>query len=113
MLSSDGSDKIDSTESTLERISSKVSTVSKKTSTSLQHNQSSMLLKKNSSVGDGTEYIKSISGVQKEIESNSSSVIGKLLVKEEDEDLTPDSKTYRIIASMVGGLTFASFYVGF
>lgn len=68
-------------------------------------------MKKNSSVGDGTEFIASIAGVQKEIDSEVQSAIGKLLVKEEDEDLTPDAKTYKIIASMLGGMTFFAFYV--
>jgi len=38
-------------------------------------------------------------------------VVGKLLVKEEDEDLTPDKKTYGIVAGMLGGFLFFAFYV--
>lgn len=57
------------------------------------------------------EYIKSISGVQNELDDKTQSMIGKLLVDEEDEDLTPDSKTYSLIYGMLGGSFFFGFYI--
>ena len=47
------------------------------------------------------------------MDDQTQATIGKLMVSEEDEDLTPDSKTYSIIYSMVGGTMFFAFYVVF
>ena len=98
----------------LEQISSKQSTNSliKKISSGVSTNSGKgSLISTQSSVGDGTAYLESIAGVKNEMDDQTQATIGKLMVSEEDEDLTPDSKTYSVIYSMIGGTTFCAIYV--
>ena len=107
---SDGSDADDDEATTLKKIKSNDS--SKSSNSVKEFTQVAPMLSKLSSVGDGQAYLESISGVKDQLDQDTSSVIGKLLVKEDEEDLTPDNKTYGIVAGMIGGVSFFAFYIG-
>ena len=52
-----------------------------------------------------------IGGARNQIDEAAQEQIGRLLVKEEDEDLTPDESTYREAYKMTGGIFFVVGYI--
>ena len=72
---------------------------------------SGKLVGRNSSIGDGSAYMSKISGVKNQMNAEQQETIGKLLVKEEEEDLSADESTYKEVYKMSGGLIFVLIYV--
>jgi len=55
----------------------------------------------------------SISGLQKQVDEDTQNQIGKLLVAEEDEDVTPNAETWTTLYGMLGGLKFIIIFLSF
>jgi hypothetical protein len=49
--------------------------------------------------------------VRNQVDEGTGQIIGKLLVDEDKEVLTPDIKTYGVVAGMMGGFYFFCFYI--
>ena len=52
-------------------------------------------------------------GASAEVDTNTSQILGKLLVKEEDEELNPDRETYSKLFALMGGFIPFTIYVIF
>jgi len=62
---------------------------------------------------DGSGIMSTIAGVQNQIDENTQSTIGKLLVAEEDEDVSPNAETWATLRTMVGGSTYILIFLAF
>ena len=64
-------------------------------------------------MSDGSALMSTIAGVQAQVDDNTQSAIGKLLVAEEDEDVSPNAETWVTLRGMVGGSTYLIMFLAF